>query len=817
NGNLVAARAEGNAAGQNANQIREFHQTQGTGRFLNRVIQNAVQNSRVQNVGNQNGLIGVQGNGNQNQIGNGDLVAARAEGNAARQNRNQIRCYNCRGVGHYARNCTVRPRRRDAAYLQTQLLIAQKEEVGIQLQVEEYDLMAAAADLEEIEEVNANCILMADLQQASTSPIYDTDGSAEVHENYDDNEIFNMFTQEEKYTELLEPIPESHQVPQNDIDVISEDTSVEQGGETVEQHPANFKETRALYESLYYNLAIEVEKVNSVNCKLKETYAEMTTAAAEEEDEEDEVHAAPTPPSPIDEPSTPPHEPITTPPKTCTTLSHKVAALEQGKVAQALEIFKLKIRVKKLEKKRGSKSSGLKRIHPNRGRIEAIDDDKDITMVDIETEVDLDAELHGRIERKDDDNVAAKEVNDAEPTVFDDEKVTINIAQTLIKMKAEKARLLDEQIAKRLHDEEVEQAAAREKDEEPSKKRVAKETLLQESFKKLRAEVEVSGSESTQETLTHDPKEMSKEDVKNILEIVPVSEFKVEALQVKVGEITQAYQSFKDMLKYFDKEDLDVLWRLVKQNFSLAVPTVNKEKALWVELKRLFKPDADDVIWKLQRYMHYPIMWKLYSNCGVHQVSSTTRRHDMYMLTEKDYPLSSGVITLMLSTRLQVEEDNEMARDLVMKIFIKANQPKSKILIHPLRFFQISIAHEDQANTTFTCPYRTFDYRRIPFGLCNAPATFQRCMAVIFHDMVKDFMEVFMDDFPVFGNSFDCFLANLDRMLARCEETNLGLNWEKYHFMVKERIVLGQKISRTCIEVDIAKIDLIAKLPTQQT
>nr|GFB02342.1 hypothetical protein [Tanacetum cinerariifolium] len=141
---------------------------------------------------------------------------------------------------------------------------------GIQLQAEEYDLMAAAADLDEIEEVNANCILMANLQQASTSgtqtdsaPVYDTDGSAEVHENYDDNEIFNMFTQEEHYTELLEPILESHQVSQNDNDVIFEDTNVEQGGEIVEQHPANFEETHALYESLYQNLEIEVEKVNS--------------------------------------------------------------------------------------------------------------------------------------------------------------------------------------------------------------------------------------------------------------------------------------------------------------------------------------------------------------------------------------------------------------------------------------------------------------------------------------------------------------------------------------------------------------------------
>nr|GFA79607.1 putative reverse transcriptase domain-containing protein [Tanacetum cinerariifolium] len=91
-------------------------------------------------------------------------------------------------------------------------------------------------------------------------------------------------------------------------------------------------------------------------------------------------------------------------------------------------------------------------------------------------------------------------------------------------------------------------------------------------------------------------------------------------------------------------------------------------------------------------------------------------------------------------------------------------------------FFQIPIAPKDQEKTKFTCPYGTFAYRRMPFGLCNAPATFQRCITLIFHDMAKDFIEVFMDDFSVFGNSFDCCLANLDRMLARCEETNIVLN-----------------------------------------
>nr|GFC97328.1 hypothetical protein [Tanacetum cinerariifolium] len=99
----------------------------------NQVIQNAVQNPRVQNVGNQNGLIVVSEIANQNPNGNGNLVAARAEGIVTENNGTQIRCYNYRGLGHFSRNCIVRPRRRDVAYLHTQLLIAQKEEAGIQL------------------------------------------------------------------------------------------------------------------------------------------------------------------------------------------------------------------------------------------------------------------------------------------------------------------------------------------------------------------------------------------------------------------------------------------------------------------------------------------------------------------------------------------------------------------------------------------------------------------------------------------------------------------------------------------------------------
>nr|GEW48084.1 ribonuclease H-like domain-containing protein [Tanacetum cinerariifolium] len=215
----------------------------------------------------------------------------------------------------------------------------------------------------------------------------------------------------------------------------------------------------ALTQKVFANIKRIGKGFSSIETPLSATMLVQPQAAVEEEDEEDE---------------------------TCTTLSHKVVALEQDKVAQALEILKLKKRVKKLEKQRRSKP----------------------------------------FEEKDEVNAAAKEVNVVEPTVFDDEEVRpifereYNKVQTFLKP---------------------------DRDEEPIKKRVAEETLLQESFKKLRAEVEVSGSHSTHDTPTDDPKEMSEEDVKNMLQIVL---------------------------------------------FSTAMPTEDKEKALLIELKRLYEPNA---------------------------------------------------------------------------------------------------------------------------------------------------------------------------------------------------------------------------------
>ena len=133
------------------------------------------------------------------------------------------------------------------------------------------------------------------------------------------------------------------------------------------------------------------------------------------------------------------------------------------------------------------------------------------------------------------------------------------------------------------------------------------------------------------------------------------------------------------------------------------------------------------------------------------------------------------------------------------------------------RYYQIEISLEDQEKTTFTCPFGTLAFRKMPFGLCNAPATFQRCMISIFSDMVEKYLEVFMDDITVFGDSFSDCLSNLENVLIRCKEKILVLNWEKCQFMVTSSIVLGHIVSHKGIEVDKSKIDLIANLPIPKT
>ena len=138
------------------------------------------------------------------------------------------------------------------------------------------------------------------------------------------------------------------------------------------------------------------------------------------------------------------------------------------------------------------------------------------------------------------------------------------------------------------------------------------------------------------------------------------------------------------------------------------------------------------------------------------------------------------------------------------------NQMLDRLAGHPHFYFldgysrynQISIAPEDQEKNTFTCPYDTFAFRRMSFGLCNAPTTFQKCMLSMFSYLAEEVMEIFMDDFTVYGSSFEHWLQNLGTVLHRCQNKNLALNWEKCHFMVTEGIVLGHRTYAARMEVD---------------
>ncbi|GJY35696.1 hypothetical protein Tco_0421074 [Tanacetum coccineum] len=192
-----------------------------------------------------------------------------------------------------------------------------------------------------------------------------------------------------------------------------------------------------------------------------------------------------------------------------------------------------------------------------------------------------------------------------------------------------------------------------------SSKKDAEVELDHEGSKKQKTN-EASGS--VQEQPEEEETELPQEYLQHMMMVVPVEEVYVEALQVKYQIIDWEVYS-EDTIS------------LVKERFSSTNPTDDKERTLWVKFKRLLEPDTDDILWKLQRYMHDPLTWRLYDTCSVHHVS-TDRGHDIFMLVEKDYPLTRGLLTLMLCNKLQVDQYSEVADELLRKIVILANRPR---------------------------------------------------------------------------------------------------------------------------------------------
>nr|GEZ65046.1 hypothetical protein [Tanacetum cinerariifolium] len=179
----------------------------------------------------------------------------------------------------------------------------------------------------------------------------------------------------------------------------------------------------------------------------------------------------------------------------------------------------------------------------------------------------------------------------------------------------------------------------------------------QESVKKLKTSKEVKASE-----------EVPKEKVKEMMQLVPIEEVYVEALQVKHPVIDW---------KHLDREDLNQLWALVKESLNIRPASSDKEMELWVELKRLYEPDVEDQLWThTQNMMHAPVEWKLYDSCGGHHV--TSKDNEIFMLIEKDYPMRKGLAIVMICYKLQVENYSQMASDLILKIHKIANPPRQE-------------------------------------------------------------------------------------------------------------------------------------------
>nr|GEY73480.1 putative ribonuclease H-like domain-containing protein [Tanacetum cinerariifolium] len=187
--------------------------------------------------------------------------------------------------------------------------------------------------------------------------------------------------------------------------------------------------------------------------------------------------------------------------------------------------------------------------------------------------------------------------------------------------------------------------------------------LEQEEVKKMKTSEEVPEEVKSSE-------EVSKEKIKEMIQLVPIEEVYVEALQVKHPIIDWKVHT----------EGHKAYWKitsLVKEILSNRPLFSDKEMELWVELNRLYEPDNEDQLWThTHNFMHALVEWKLYDTCGVHHVTSKDK--EIFMLVEKDYPLRKGLALVMISYKLQVENYSQMANDLVLKIYKIANSPRQQ-------------------------------------------------------------------------------------------------------------------------------------------
>nr|GEV87528.1 hypothetical protein [Tanacetum cinerariifolium] len=379
--------------------------------------------------------------------------------------------------------------------------------------------------------------------------------------------------------------------------------------------------------------------------------------------------------------------------------------------AQELEITRLKARVKLLEDREGVAAEGFRDDALIKGRnldkgeaaAERVSDDTE-EMATVLTSIDAAIVLASRVAEVPTSSGSipttgppAAEVptcSDVVPTaspVF--ATATVIDAQVAIELEEQLERedqRMSEQIARdakvaRIHVEEEPQSMIDALDrsnetlkdfipmgskEEAERLKRKGLSLEQKSAKKFKPSDEVPKEVKS-------PDEVPEENVKEMMQLR--SYWKI----IRLGGSSAIYQFFVDQLKHMYREDLNQLWALVKESLSNRPPTSDKEMELWVELKRLYKPDDEDQLWThTQKFMHALTKWKLYDMCGVHQVTSKDK--EIFMLVEKDYPLRKGLALVMISYKLQVENYSQMENDLILKIYKIANSPRQQVIKFPL-------------------------------------------------------------------------------------------------------------------------------------
>nr|GEZ12064.1 hypothetical protein [Tanacetum cinerariifolium] len=424
-------------------------------------------------------------------------------------------------------------------------------------------------------------------------------------------------------------------------------------------------------------------------------FSGVKTPLFEEDVDEDVAHVAtPSPPphgipSPPQEPSLPPQQPHVTPPAptqgeaflvtfqqvldTCSALLRHVEHLEHDNVAQRLDIVKLKARVKKLEQTDKVKSLKL-RMNENEG-IELV---KDAEIVESEgRQADKQAKIYN-IDLDHSSKVLSMQEDDSEPTIS--AAAPTVVAAYTRRRKGVIIRDSEEELSLKTSETPAETP-------KPMKKKDQIE-MDAEYARKLQEEIDMDHDRFNKDVdwnaaMDHVNQKSSIEDVDDDVFVestplaskVPVVDYQIVLIDnkprfkiIKADDTHKLYISFATLLKKFNREDLETLWRIVKDRFSTSKPTNFSDEYLLLTLKTMFEePDGQDAIWRNQKSVHGLALvkrWKLLTLCGVHIITLSTVQ--LFLLVERRYPLSRFTLEQLVNVaRLQVEEESEMSLELL--------------------------------------------------------------------------------------------------------------------------------------------------------